>query len=100
MFLIAEINESKILTKQISCEWKHKFDDRKCNSNQQRNNNICPCERKNPKEHNARKKDYIWDPRCSCKNDKYLASTIDVSVITCEEITNAVDSVLKNSEFS
>ena len=27
---------------------------------------------------------YIWNPAgCSCKNDNYLASIIDNSVITC-----------------
>ena len=39
--MITGINESKILTKQISCECKCKFDGRKCNSNQWWNNNKC-----------------------------------------------------------
>ena len=35
------------------------------------------------------KKDYIWNPAtCSCKNGKYLASIIDDSVITCDEVIN------------
>ena len=35
------------------------------------------------------KKDYIWNPAtCSCKNGKYLASIIDNSVITCNEVIN------------
>ena len=34
---------------------------------------------------------FIWIPAtCSCKNGKYLASIIDNSVITCDEITDAV----------
>ena len=32
--MIAEINESKTLTKHISCECKARFDERKCNSDQ------------------------------------------------------------------
>ena len=32
--MITGINESKTLTKQISCECKFKFDESKCNSNQ------------------------------------------------------------------
>ena len=33
-------------------------------------------------------KDYIWNPAtCSCENDKHLASIIDDSVITCDEVT-------------
>ena len=39
--MITGINESKTLTKHISCEWKCKFDGRKCNSNQWWNNNKC-----------------------------------------------------------
>ena len=39
--MITGINESNILTKQISCECKCKFDGRKCNSNQWWNNNKC-----------------------------------------------------------
>ena len=36
------------------------------------------------------KKDYIWNPvTCSCENGKYLASTIDGSVIMCDEIIDA-----------
>ena len=35
-------------------------------------------------------KDYVRNPAtCSCKNGKYLASTIDNSVITSEEIIGA-----------
>ena len=39
--MITGINESKTLTKHIPCEWKCKFDGRKCNSNQWWNNNKC-----------------------------------------------------------
>ena len=40
---------------------------------------------------------YIWNPAtCSCKNGNYLGSIIDDSVITCDEIINAADSVLTN----
>ena len=39
--MITGINESKILTKTISCKCKCKFDRRKCNLNQKRNNDKC-----------------------------------------------------------
>ena len=71
------------LTKHISCKCKCKFDGRKCNSNQKRNNNKfrCKC-----KKHIC-EKDYIWNPAtCSCKNGKYLAIIKGHSVITCDEI--------------
>ena len=43
------------------------------------------------------KKDYIWSPAtCSCENSKYLASTSDNSVITCDEIINAAGSAPTN----
>ena len=35
------INESKTLTKHVSCEYKCKFDGKKCNSDQWWNNNEC-----------------------------------------------------------
>ena len=38
------------------------------------------------KKHICKKK-YIWNPAtCSCKNGKYLASIMDDSAITCDEI--------------
>ena len=42
--MITEKNESKTLTKHISCKCKCKFDRRKCNSNQKLNNDKCWCE--------------------------------------------------------
>ena len=39
--MITGKNESKVLTNDISCECKYKFDGKKCNSNQEWNNNKC-----------------------------------------------------------
>ena len=78
--MITGINESKMLTKHISCECKCKFDGRKCNSDQKWNNDKC---RSKCKKH----KIYIWNlSACSCKNGKYSVSFIDDSVIMCDEI--------------
>ena len=63
--MITRINESKTLTKHISCEYQSKFDGRKCNSNQWWNKDKCQCEYKK----HICEKDYIWNPAtCSCKN--------------------------------
>ena len=59
IWLSTGINESKILTKHTSREYKFKFDGRKCNLNQKQNNNKCWCECKNIK---CVEKDYIWNP--------------------------------------
>ena len=57
-------------------------------------NDKCRCECKNPKEHQVRKKDYIWNlATSSCQNGECLASSIDDSVTTSEQIVNAADSV-------
>ena len=89
--MITGINESKRFPKHISCECKYKLDGRTCNSNQNWNNDKCWCECKNLKEHHIYEKDYIWNlATCSCKNGKYLTSIIDDSVITCDEIIEAV----------
>ena len=42
--MITGINELKTLTKHISCEFKCRFDGRKCNSDQWWNNDKCRCE--------------------------------------------------------
>ena len=75
--MITEINESKKLTKHISWECKCKFDCRKCNSNQKWNKDKC---------------------RFECKNGncKYLASIINNSVITCDEIIRKTKTVATN----
>ena len=64
---------------------KCKFDGRKCNSNQKWNNDKCSCKCKNLKEHVC-EKDISNPAPCSCKNDKYLARTVDDSVVTYDEI--------------
>ena len=95
--IITGINESKIITKHISRQCKCKFDGRKCNSNQKWNNYKSRCDCKNPKEHHLCKKDYIWNPStCICEKFEYLASTVDASVIMCDEIINAADCVSTN----
>ena len=44
--MVTGINESKTLTKHISCECKYKFDGMKCKSNQWWNNKKCRRESK------------------------------------------------------
>ena len=39
--MIIGINQSKTLTKHISCKCKNKVNERKCNSNQSLNNDKC-----------------------------------------------------------
>ena len=84
--MITGINELKTLTKHISYNCEYKFDSRKCNSNQNWNNNKWWCECKNSKEHRVCKKEYIWNPAtCSYENGKYSESIIDDLVIFCDE---------------
>ena len=46
--MIIGINQSRTLTKHISCKFECKFGGKKCNSNEKWNNNKCRCESKNP----------------------------------------------------
>ena len=95
--MITGINESKTLTKHVSCECKCKCDGRKGNSNPKWNNGKCRCECKNPEELHVRKKVYIQNPAtCSCKNGKCLANIIDNSVITCAEIIEKTKTIHTN----
>lgn len=60
--MITGITESKILAKNISWECKYKFDCRKCNSDQKKNNDKWWHKCKNPEELNACEKGYICIP--------------------------------------
>ena len=75
--IITGINESKTLTKHISFECKCRFDRRKCNSNQGRNNDKCQCK---CKICHACEKDYVSNPAtCNCEIKNYLVTIIDDS---------------------
>ena len=92
--MITGINESKTLTKQISCKCECKCYGRKCNTNQKWNNNKCRCECK--KLHTF-EKDCVWNPATySCKNGKYLAIIIDDSMIKCDETIEETKTATKN----
>ena len=91
--MITEINESKTLTKHISCKCKCRFDGIKCNSDQWWNNDKCRCE---CKKRHVYEKDYVWNPAtCSCENGKYLASIMNGSAITCDEIIESYNEETK-----
>ena len=47
------------------------------------------------KKYHIWENDYIWNPaKCSCENDKYLASIIENSVITCGENIDAEETTV------
>ena len=71
-------NESKILTKDTSCECKCKFDGRNCNCNQWWNNDKCRCEYVDASVKTSYMWKYSnWNPAsCCCENGQYLASII------------------------
>ena len=93
--MIARINESKTSTKHLLCKCVCRFDGRKWNSDQWWNNDTCRCE---CNKRHVCEKDYVWNPAtCSCENGNYLASIMDDSAITCEEIIESCD---KNKNYS
>ena len=89
------MHEAKTLVKHISCDCKCKFNiTTTCNSNQKWNNDTCQYE---CKKYHACKKCYTWNPStCFCENSKNLKSIADSSVILCDKIINATDSVATN----
>ena len=94
--MITGINESKTSTKHISCECKCRFDGRKCNSDQQCNNDKCRC---GCKKRHVCEKDYVSNPStCNCENGKYLANIIVDSAIMCVEVTESYDEETKFNE--
>ena len=92
--MVIRIKESRTLTKYASCESKCKFDGRKWNFYQKRNNDKCWCE---CIKHHICKKYYIWNPATwTCKDVKYLASIINDSLVTCVEIIEETKAVPTN----
>ena len=87
--MITEINQSKVLTRHISCESKPRFDERNCNSDQWWNTDLCWCECKKSHVYN---KDYVWNlATCNYENGKYLVSFMDALATICEEIIDEDD---------
>ena len=91
---ITRIDESKSLTKHISCKCKCRFDGRKCNWGQWWNNKC----RHEQKKHYLCEKGYVWNlATCNCENGKYLASIVDDSSIMCDEF---MESYNKEKHFN
>ena len=91
--MITGINESRTLTKHISCKCECKFGSRKCNLNKKWNNDKCPCECESLKEHRVCEKGYFWNlAACSCKYCKYVGSINDDSVVICNEVIDRTKS--------
>ena len=87
--MITNKNETKTISKHISCDCKCKFNSTACNLNQKWNNKTCQCVCKN---YHECKKDYRRNPStCTCENSKYLKSIADTSIIACDEIIHAMD---------
>ena len=90
--MIADTNESKTLTKHLSCECKCIFD-----VNVIQINGLiiikCQCECKKIR---VCEKDYIWNLVTRiCENEKYLTSIMDDSAITCDEVIKSSDDKIK-----
>ena len=95
--MITGINESKNLTKHISCKCKCKFDGRRFNSDQWWNIDKCRCK---CKKHNTCEKGYIWSPaRYICENGKYVNSIMDESGIICVKVIQPYDEDMKAKSY-
>ena len=82
--IITGISESKTLTKHISCECKCTFKGTKCDSDQWSNNDKCWCECM--KRHICEKYYVCNTATCNYENGKYLASVLDDSAVSSDEI--------------
>ena len=120
-----EINESKKLTKCISCGYTCKFEEKKYNSDERwcECKNIiyvkkimfeilhtckfdgkkyiseeywCEC-----KKHHICEKDYVRNPAtCKCENEINLVSIMDDSTIFCDEIINVKEGNFNEKKYN
>ena len=80
-----------MITKNISCNCKCKFNSTLSNSNQKWNNKTCQDECNN---YHKGKKVYSWNrTTCMCDNSNYLKNIGDSSVIACDEIISVMNTV-------
>ena len=93
--MITGMNESKTLTKHISCKCECTFVGKKCNPNQKWNNDKCLLSVKIWKNIMRANKIIfrILLHVSSCENGKYVRNIIDNSVITFDEIIDATKTV-------
>ena len=78
----------------ISSDCKCRFDIRKCNLNQKRNNYKCWCEYKNWVKDCGCKETYVWNPNiCNFEISRYLKSIANDLVITYDKIIDVTDTV-------
>ena len=77
---LSMFNMITVINQSYVC--KYKFDGKKCNSDQWLNNDKYRYE---CKKHHVCEKD-LNPAACSCENGKYLASIMNDSAITCNEI--------------
>ena len=67
--MVTNKSEAKAMKKYVSYDFKCKFNNTACNSNQKWNNETCQCECKN---YRKCKKDYYWNSStCTFENSKY-----------------------------
>ena len=86
--MITGINELKTLKRQISCEFKCRFEAKKCNSNQWWNDDKRRCE--------CKQVHYVWNPATYfCENGKYSASIEDNSMISCDKVIKSNEEEIK-----
>ena len=80
-----------MITKNISCNCKCKFNSTVSNSKQKWNNKTYQDECNN---YHKGKKVYSWNPTtCMCDNSNYLKSIADSSVVACDEIISVMNTV-------
>ena len=107
--MIKGINESKTLTRLISCDCRCESDGGKRNSRQKWNNDKCQCECKKPIKHRTCKEDYAWNSStcaCECYKDcdiseyskdcKFMKSLVDDLVVTCDKTEDTPESEVIN----
>ena len=88
--MIKSKNETKTMEKHISCDFRLKFNNTTCNSNQKWNMKTWQFECKN---YRTCKKIILGILAYIVVDDKYLKSIADPSVVTCDEIISVMDIV-------
>ena len=93
--MITRKTESKTLAKHILCEYKCRFDGRKCNQCQINGGITINVDVSLKKVIYVQKNHFCNPATCICENGKYLTSMMNNSAIMCDEVIESYDEETK-----
>ena len=108
--LLSRLNETRLLVRHESCEWKFEFNKSACSNLKQKwNHDECWCECKELDNWGSCKGDYMWNPstcHCECNKSCKIDEYLDFKSCSCKKhlfgklVLACEDEILNTTETS